>query len=145
MLIVVEQMKIKKNGDCIFEDKLEGAVSVCVMALIRKNIINYCVTPPYFYEKDVRCQVRGQNHHRSTAKACVKLDIIANFPAFAGLSTAFVVLCVLTKEVRTMARITTKEYVAAKQMKKNGDCISGNKPGGAVSVCVTGEWVKSNE
>lgn len=37
MLIVVEQMKIKKNGDCIFEDKLEGAVSVCVMALIRKN------------------------------------------------------------------------------------------------------------
>lgn len=45
MLIVVEQMKIKKNGDCIFEDKLEGAVSVCVMALIRKNIINYCVTP----------------------------------------------------------------------------------------------------
>ena len=97
MLIVVEQMKIKKNGDCIFEDKLEGAVSVCVMALIRKNIINYCVTPPYFYEKDVRCQVRGQNHHRSTAKACVKLDIIANFPAFAGLSTAFVVLCVLTK------------------------------------------------
>ena len=51
MLIVVEQMKIKKNGDCIFEDKLEGAVSVCVMALIRKNIINYCVTPPTFMKK----------------------------------------------------------------------------------------------
>lgn len=74
MLIVVEQMKIKKNGDCIFEDKLEGAVSVCVMALIRKNIINYCVTPPYFYEKDVRCQVRGQNHRRGTTKLCVKPD-----------------------------------------------------------------------
>lgn len=40
-----------------------------------------------------------------------------------------------------MARITTKEYVAARQMKKNGDCIPGNKPGGAVSVCVTGEGV----
>ena len=38
-----------------------------------------------------------------------------------------------------MARITTKEYVAAGQMKKNGDCISGNKPGSAVSDCVTGE------
>lgn len=111
MLIVVEQMKIKKNGDCIFEDKLEGAVSVCVMALIRKNIINYCVTPPYFYEKDVRCQVRGQNHHRSTAKACVKLDIIANFPAFAGLSTAFVVLCVLTKEVRTWHGLRQKNML----------------------------------
>ena len=35
-----------------------------------------------------------------------------------------------------MARITTKEYVATRQMKKNGDCIPGNKPGGAVSVCV---------
>lgn len=55
------------------------------------------------------------------------------------------VLCVLTKEVRTMARITAKKYVAARQMKKNGDCIPGNKPGGAVSVCVTGEGVKSNE
>ena len=44
-----------------------------------------------------------------------------------------------------MARITTKKYIAAKQMKKNGDCISGNKPGGAVSVCATGEGVKSNE
>ena len=62
-----------------------------------------------------------------------------------GLPAAFVVLCVLTKEVRTMAQITTKEYVAARQMKKNGDCIPGNKPGGAVSVCVTGEGVKSNE
>ncbi len=40
-----------------------------------------------------------------------------------------------------MARITTKEYVAARQMKKNGDCIPGDKPGGAVSVCVTGEGV----
>ena len=55
------------------------------------------------------------------------------------------VLCVLTKEVRTMARITTKKHIAAKQMKKNGDCISGDKPGGAVSVCVTSEGVKSNE
>ena len=71
--------------------------------------------------------------------------LIANFPAFAGLLAAFVILCVLTKEVRTMARIATKEYVAARQMKKNGDCIPGNKPGGAVSVCVTGEGVKSNE
>ena len=44
-----------------------------------------------------------------------------------------------------MAWITTKEYVAAKQIKKNGDCISRDKPGGAVSVCVTGEGVKSNE
>lgn len=40
-----------------------------------------------------------------------------------------------------MARITTKEYVEARQMKKNGDCIPGDKPGGAVSVCVTGEGV----
>ena len=55
------------------------------------------------------------------------------------------VLCVLTKEVRTMARITTKEYVASRQMKKNGDCIPENKPGGTVSVCVIGEGVKSNE
>lgn len=55
------------------------------------------------------------------------------------------VLCVLTNGVRTMAWITTKEYVAARQMKKNGDCIPGDKPGGAVSVCVTGEGVKSNE
>lgn len=39
-----------------------------------------------------------------------------------------------------MARITTKEYIAAKQM-KNGDCIPGDKPGGTVSVCVTGEGV----
>lgn len=62
-----------------------------------------------------------------------------------GLPAAFVVLCVLTKGVRTMARITTKEYVAARRMKKNGDCIPGNKPGGAVSVCVTSEGVKSNE
>lgn len=71
--------------------------------------------------------------------------LIANFPVFAGLPAAFMVLCVLTKGVRTMARITTKEYIAARQMKKNGDCIPGDKPGGAVSVCVTGEWVKSNE
>ena len=71
--------------------------------------------------------------------------LIANSPVFAGLPAAFVVLCVLTKEVRTMARITTKEYVAARQMKKNGGCISGDKPGGAVSVCVIGEGVKSNE
>ena len=71
--------------------------------------------------------------------------LIANFPVFAGLPAAFMVLCVLTKEVRTMARITTKEYVATRQMKKNGDCIPGDKPGGAVSVCVTGEGVKSNE
>mgnify|MGYP000381042291 CR=1 FL=1 len=27
-----------------------------------------------------------------------------------------------------MARITTKEYVAARQMKKNGDCIPGTNP-----------------
>lgn len=40
-----------------------------------------------------------------------------------------------------MARITTKEYVAARQMKKNGGCIPGDKPGGAVSVCVIGEGV----
>ena len=40
-----------------------------------------------------------------------------------------------------MARITAKKYVAARQMKKNGDCIPGNKPEGAVSVCVTGEGV----
>ena len=40
-----------------------------------------------------------------------------------------------------MARITAKEYIAARQIKKNGDCISGDKPGGAVSVCVTGEEV----
>ena len=71
--------------------------------------------------------------------------LIANFPVFAGLPAAFMVLCVLTKGVRTMARITTTEYMAARQMKKNGDCIPGDKPGGAVSVCVTGEWVKSNE
>jgi hypothetical protein len=44
-----------------------------------------------------------------------------------------------------MARITAKKYVAARQMKKNGDCISGNKPGGAVSVCVTGEGAINNE
>lgn len=44
-----------------------------------------------------------------------------------------------------MARITIKKYIAAKQMKKNGDCIPGDKPGGAVYVCVTGEGVKSNE
>ena len=35
-----------------------------------------------------------------------------------------------------MARITTKEYVAARQMKKNGDCISGDKPGGTGFFCV---------
>lgn len=29
---------------------------------------------PYFYEKDVRCQVRGQNHRRGTTKLCVKPD-----------------------------------------------------------------------
>ena len=44
-----------------------------------------------------------------------------------------------------MALITTKEYVAVRQMKKNGDCISENEFGGTVSVCVTGEGVKSNE
>lgn len=44
-----------------------------------------------------------------------------------------------------MALITTKEYVAARQMKKNGDCISENEPGGAVSVCIIGEGAKSNE
>ena len=41
-----------------------------------------------------------------------------------------------------MARITTKKHIAAKQMKKNGDCISEDKPGGAVSDCVTGEGRK---
>ena len=75
----------------------------------------------------------------------MKCYIIANSLAFSGLLAAFVVLCVLTKGVRTMAWITTKEYIAARQMKKNGDCIPGNKPGGAVSVCVTDEGVKSNE
>ena len=35
-----------------------------------------------------------------------------------------------------MARITAKKHVAVRQMKKNGDCISGDNPGGAVSVCV---------
>lgn len=55
------------------------------------------------------------------------------------------VLCVLTKEVRTMARITAKKYIAVRQMKKNGDCISENELGGVVSVCVIGEGVKSNE
>ena len=75
----------------------------------------------------------------------MKCYIIANFPVFSGLPAAFVVLCVLTKGVRTMARITAKEYVAARQMKKNGDCIPENKPGGTVSVCVIGEGVKSNE
>ena len=44
-----------------------------------------------------------------------------------------------------MARIATKEYVAARQMKKNGDCISENELGGAVSVCIIGEGAKSNE
>lgn len=44
-----------------------------------------------------------------------------------------------------MARITAKKYIAVRQMKKNGDYISGDKPGGAVSVCVAGEEVKSNE
>ena len=44
-----------------------------------------------------------------------------------------------------MARITTKKHIASRQMKKNGDCISENEPGGAVSVCVIGEGVKSNE
>ena len=38
------------------------------------------------------------------------------------------VLCVLTKEVRTMARITTKEYVAAKQMKKTETVFPGTNP-----------------
>lgn len=75
----------------------------------------------------------------------MKCYIIANSLAFSGLPAAFVVLCVLTKGGRTMARITTKEYVAARQMKKNGDCFPGDKPGGAVSVCVIGEGVKSNE
>ena len=58
----------------------------------------------------------------------MKLDIIANFPAFAGLSTAFVVLCVLTKEVRTMARITTKKHIAARQMKKTETVFPGTNP-----------------
>lgn len=44
-----------------------------------------------------------------------------------------------------MARITTNEYIAVRKMKKNGDCISENELGGVVSVCVTGEGVKSNE
>lgn len=44
-----------------------------------------------------------------------------------------------------MERITAKEYIAARQMKKNGDCISGDKPGGAVSVCIAGEGAISNE
>lgn len=44
-----------------------------------------------------------------------------------------------------MARITAKEYITARQMKKNGDCISENELGDAVSVCVIGEGVKSNE
>ena len=44
-----------------------------------------------------------------------------------------------------MARITTNEYIAVRQMKKNGDCISENELGDAVSVCVIGEGVKSNE
>lgn len=75
----------------------------------------------------------------------MKCYIIANSPAFAGLPAVFMVLCVLTKEVRTMARITTKKHIAAKQMKKNGDCISENELGGAVSVCIIGEGAKSNE
>ena len=29
-----------------------------------------------------------------------------------------------------------RKYVAARQMKKNGDCISGDKPGGTVFFCV---------
>ena len=50
---------------------------------------------------------------------CKTIDtLIANFPVFSGLPAAVVVLYVLTKEVRTMAWITTKESVAAKQMKK---------------------------
>lgn len=44
-----------------------------------------------------------------------------------------------------MARITAKKYIAVRQMKKNGDCISENELGGVVSVCVIGEGVKSNE
>ncbi len=44
-----------------------------------------------------------------------------------------------------MAWITTKKHIAARQIKKNGDCISENELGGTVSVCVTGEGVKSNE
>ena len=44
-----------------------------------------------------------------------------------------------------MAWITAKKHIAARQMKKNGGCISENELGGAVSVCVTGEGVKSNE
>ena len=75
----------------------------------------------------------------------MKCYIIANSPAFSGLPAVFMVLCVLTKEVRTMARITAKKYIAVRQMKKNGDCIPGNEPGGAVSVCITGEGVKSSE
>lgn len=75
----------------------------------------------------------------------MKCYIIANSLAFSGLPAVFMVLCVLAKGVRTMARITAKKYVAARQMKKNGDCIPGDKPGGAVSVCVIGEGVKSNE
>lgn len=61
----------------------------------------------------------------------------------AGLSVVFVVWCVLPNEMCTMAWITTKEYIyiaiTAKQMKKNGDCISENEPGGTASVCITGK------
>ena len=42
-----------------------------------------------------------------------------------------------------MAWITTRGYIAARQMKKNGDCISENELGGAVSICVTGVGVKT--
>ena len=33
------------------------------------------------------------------------------------------VLCVLTKKVRTMAQITTKEYIAARQIKKRTETV----------------------
>ena len=35
-----------------------------------------------------------------------------------------------------MARITTKEYIASRQIKNNGDCISGDELGGTVFFCV---------
>ena len=42
-----------------------------------------------------------------------------------------------------MAWITTKGYIAARQMKKHGNCISENELRCAVSVCVTGGVVKT--
>ena len=70
--------------------------------------------------------------------------LIVNSLAFSGLPAAFVVLCVLTKEVRTWHGLRQKNMLRQGKW-KNGDCIPGNKPGGTVSVCVTGEGVKSNE